>query len=118
MSESDRRDIYNSLESALGHEPANNLMKLLPYKPADQLVTRADMHAQTAMLQGEMAELRGEMAELRGELRGDMAGLRGEVRELRGDFDSKFADLKISTQRIVATGVAANVIALLGGMVM
>ncbi len=62
------------------------------------------MHAQTALLQGEMAELRGEFAELRG--------------ELRGDFDSKFADLRISTQRIVAAGVATNVVALIGGMVM
>ena len=45
ITEQDRRDLFNGLEEAIGTEPANKLMELLPNQPADQLVTRTDMHA-------------------------------------------------------------------------
>jgi len=109
VSESDRRDIYTGLEASIGIDAANNLMKLLPHQPADQLVTRTDMHAQTQMLRGEMAELRGElrteMAELRSELRGEMAELRGEVVGLLGEH-------KGLTQRLFGASIAVNAVAL------
>ena len=76
--------IYVGLEQVLGEEAADNMMRLLPYQPRDELVTRADLHAQTTVLRGEMAELRaelrGEMGELRAELRGEMGELRAELR--------------------------------------
>jgi hypothetical protein len=41
-------------------------MKLLPYQPSSELVTRADIHALTASLRGEMGELRVDMQRLVG----------------------------------------------------
>ena len=61
LTESDRRDIFDSLEAVHGPDVANNLMQLIPHQPAAHLVTREDMHANTQMLRGEMAELRGEL---------------------------------------------------------
>ena len=97
ITEKDRRDLFNSLENALGSEPADKLMELLPNQPADQLVTRTDMHAFGG-------ELRGEMAELRAELRSDMAELRTE---LRGEM----LDLRVHLQRLVVAGMGANAVA-------
>ena len=108
ITERDRRDLFNTLENALGTEPADKLMQLLPNEPADQLVTRTDMHAFGNELRGEMAELRselrGEMTELRGELRGEMIDLR---HELRGEM----LDLRIHLQRLLVAGMAANAVA-------
>ena len=97
ITERDRRDLFNSLENALGSEPADKLMELLPNEPADQLVTRTDMHAFGG-------ELRGEMAELRAELRSDMAELRTELRE-------GMLDLRVHLQRLVVAGMGANAVA-------
>ena len=72
-------------------------MELLPNEPADQLVTRTDMHAFGG-------ELLGEMAELRAELRSDMAELRTE---LRGGM----LDLRVHLQRLVVAGMGANAVA-------
>ncbi|MDC1301886.1 CCDC90 family protein [bacterium] len=121
ISESDRRDLFNNLEVTLGGSAADTLMQLLPYQPADQLVTRVDMHAQTALLHGEMAELRAdltsEMAELRSEIRGDMAQLRtdltGDMSQLRSDVVGEVADLKVWVQRWVSGAAAVNLVALI-----
>lgn len=121
ISESDRRDLFNNLEVTLGGSAADTLMQLLPYQPADQLVTRVDMHAQTALLHGEMAELRAdltsEMAELRSEVRGDMAQLRtdltGDMAQLRSDVVGEVADLKVWVQRWVGGAAAVNLVALI-----
>jgi len=90
-------------------------MELLPNQPADQLVTRTDMHAFGAELRGEMAELRselrGEMAELRGEMAELRSELRGEMTELRADMIARFATAKVETQRLIVAGMAANAIA-------
>jgi predicted N-formylglutamate amidohydrolase len=121
ISESDRRNLFNGLEGALGGPAANTLMQLLPYQPADQLVTRLDMHAQTAVLHGEMAELRadltGDMTELRADLTGHMTELRsdltGEMAELRSELLGEVADLKVWVQRWVSGAAAVNLVALL-----
>ena len=97
ISERDRRDIFNGFESTHGQEFANAIMELLPNQPADQLVTRSDMHAFGT-------ELRGEMAELRGELRGDLTELRAEMIE-------RFATARVETQRLIVAGIVGNAIA-------
>jgi len=107
LTESDRRDIF---EAVHGPDVADNLMQLIPHQPAAHLVTREDMHANTQMLRGEMAELRGEMAELRSELRGEMI-------ELRADFRTDMAALQVSTQRLFAGAIAANVIGVVTALV-
>ena len=132
ISERDRRDIYTGLEQTLGEKIANNIMQLLPNQPADQLVTRTDMHAfgtelrgemaeLRGELKGEMAELRGEMAELRGELRGDIARLDAKIvalgGDLRGDLKSEIAKLRVDTHRLILGGIAANAITLVGVLV-
>ena len=95
----DRQAVYESLEPVLGQEAALRLMDLLPIYPERELVSRTDMHANTALLQGEMAEmraeLRGEMAELRSELTGEMSELRsdltGDMVELRTEVGINMA---------------------------
>lgn len=102
ISERERRDIFNGFEATHGEEFANTIMELLPNQPADQLVTRTDMHAFGS-------ELRGEMAELRGELRGEMA-------ELRADMVDRFATAKIETQRLVLVSMAGNTVAVVAAL--
>ncbi len=118
ISERDRRDVYNVFEATHGEDIANTIMELLPNQPADQLVTRTDMHAFGSELR---AELRGEMAELRGELRGEMAGLRTELKtemaELRADMIERFAVAKVETQRLIIAGMVANAIAVITALV-
>jgi len=99
ITEQDRRDLFNGLEEAIGTEPANKLMELLPHQPADQLVTRTDMHAFGTELRGEMAELRSE--------------LRGEMTELRADITERFANAKVETQRLIVAGMVGNAIAVI-----
>ena len=99
ITEQDRRDLFNGLEEAIGTEPANKLMELLPHQPADQLVTRTDMHAFGTELRGEMAELRSE--------------LRGEMTELRADITERFANAKVEAQRLIVAGMVGNAIAVI-----
>ena len=99
ITEQDRRDLFNGLEEAIGTEPANKLMELLPHQPADQLVTRTDMHAFGTELRGEMAELRSE--------------LREEMTELRADITERFANAKVETQRLIVAGMVGNAIAVI-----
>jgi len=113
ISESDRRNLFNNLEGVLGDTAANSLMQLLPYQPADQLVTRTDMHAQTALLHGEMAELR---ADLTGDMRQLSSELRGEMAELRSDVRGEIADLKVWVQRWVSGAAAVNVVTLIAAL--
>ncbi len=102
ISETERRIVYDKIESLMGLETANYLMKLIPYPPADEIATRTDMHAQTTMLRGEMAEMRGdlagEMATLRTDLTGQMSELRteltGEMSELRTELKDDMSELR------------------------
>ncbi len=109
ITEQNRRDIFNGLETTPGSDVANNIMELLPFTPAAHLFTREDMHANTLAL-------RGDMAELRGELKGDMAELRTELKvemaELRVEFHTDMSKLRVDMQRLVGAGMAANTIAL------
>ena len=110
VSERDRRDAYTALEQAHGEKAANTIMQLLPNQPADQLVTRTDMHAFGS-------ELRGEMAELRGEVRGDIARLDAKIVALGGDLRTEMANLRVDTQRLMIGAIAANAVALIGVIV-
>lgn len=103
VTDRERRDAFNSLEATHGEDIANTIMALLPNQPADQLVTRTDMHAFGT-------ELRGEMAELRAELRVEMA-------ELRADMNDRFATAKVETQRLIGASIAANAIAVVTALV-
>ena len=108
LTEQNRRDVFNSLENAIGTEQANYLMELLPLTSASELVTRNDLASFGTSLR---SELRGEMAELRAELRGEMAELRGEMAELRGEIDSKLANAHAATQRLIVAGMVGNAVA-------
>lgn len=113
ITDRDRRDLFVSLESALGEDTADTLMQLLPNEPANQLVTRTDMHAFGA-------ELRGEMAELRGELRAEMAELRADVNADISRLDSRITefvvDIKTHTSRAILGGVVVNVATVLAAV--
>ena len=137
ITEKERRELFDGLESAIGPKAANNLMELLPNTPAALLVTREDMQANTPVLRSEMAELRselkgevaelraelkGEMAELRSELKGEMtelrSELRGEMAELRGATSEGFATAKVETQRLIVAGMAANTVAVVTALLL
>ena len=109
VDEAARHQLYNSLESNLGPEPASTLMSLLPPVGWADVATRQDLHALENGLRGEIAELRAEtyrgFAGLRSEtdrglagLRGEFAGLRGEFAGLQGEFagfQGEFAGLQV-----------------------
>ena len=88
ITERERRDLYNGFEQTHGETFANTIMELLPNQPADQLVTRTDLHAFGVELRGEMAELRAEMTE-------------------------RFAVAKVETHRLIIAGMAANAVAVI-----
>ena len=114
ISERERRDIYTGLEQAVGERVANNIMELLPQQPADQLVTRADMHSNATLLRGEMAELR---SELKGEMADLRAELRSEMTDLRAEMATGFATTKVETNRLIVAGMIANAIAVITALV-
>ena len=133
ITEGQRRLVHSKLETAHGPEVADLLMEMLPHQSHDELVTRADMAANTAVLRGEMAELRGqlqgEMADLRSELRGEMADLRSELRgemaDLRSEMCTAMAELRVDVkaeiaglQRWGAGVVAANAVAVFSALLL
>src|SRR3546814_19704469 len=88
VSESQRHQLYQRFEEAMGSEKAAVMMDLLPPVGWGDIATSDDVRHLGVELRGEMGELRGEMGELRGEmgvLRGEMGELRGEMGELRGE---------------------------------
>ena len=91
-SDRERRDLFNGFESTHGQEFANTIMELLPNQPADQLVTRTDMHAFGTELRGEMAELRSDMIE-------------------------RFAIAKVETQLLIIAGMIGNAIAVVTAII-
>src|SRR5947209_19407824 len=79
----ERRDLFQALETSLGEGPARVMMELLPPVGWADVARQSDLVAvrgEMAQLRGEIGELRGEMAELRGELKGEIAELRGEIK--------------------------------------
>jgi len=99
ITDKERRALFTAFEEWMGTDNANTAMELLPTQPADQLVTRSDLHAFGA------------------ELRGEMAGVRGEMAELRADMVDRFATAKIETQRLIIAGMAGNAIAVITALV-
>lgn len=85
VDEAARHQLYNSLESNLGPEPASTLMSLLPPVGWADVATKQDLHALENGLRGEIAELRAEtyqgFAELRGEMHQGFGELRGELHQ-------------------------------------
>ncbi len=95
-------------------------MELLFTQPTGELVTQADLHANTTLLRGEIAELR---AEVRGEIagvRGEIAEVRGEIAELRGDLTGLRGELKADIGNLYRWGVGiivANGIAVVTALI-
>jgi len=96
ITERDRRDLFVTLEQALGPTQAETLMRLLPHQPADELVT--------------ISYCQSEMGALRAELRGEMTELRSEVRKDLSSLEVKFT-------RLWAGTAAANALALVTALV-
>src|SRR3546814_12730491 len=94
VTENQRHHIFQYFIEVMGEERAAIMMDLLPPVGWGDIVTRADLHGELALLRGEMAELRaglsGEMAELRAGVSGEMtelrAGVSGEIGELRAEI--------------------------------
>ena len=71
VSDQDRRDLYEALESGLGEGPAATMMELLPPVGWADVARQSDLVA----LRGEMAQLKGEIVGLRGELQAQLPRL-------------------------------------------
>ena len=56
ITDKERRDLFTAFEEWMGTDNANTAMELLPTQPADQLVTRSDLHAFSAELRAEMID--------------------------------------------------------------
>ncbi len=113
VSEADRNMVYQAFADRLTQPVAEIVMELLFTQPTGELVTQADLHANTSLLRGEIAELRaelrGEMAELRAELRGEIAELRGEIAELRGEMTNLRGELKADIGNLYRWGAGVMV---------
>ena len=68
VSESQRHQLFQWFEEAMGPERAAVMMDLLPPVGWSDLATKTDVEMLRIELKGEMAELRGDMAQLRGEV--------------------------------------------------
>ena len=83
VSEPDRRELYRSLEGAIGEKPTGTLMTMLERATREDWATKQD----SAELRTEFAELRTEFAEHRAETREQIAALRVELHgALRGQL--------------------------------
>ena len=108
VSEKQRHELMKAMEGALGPEPAETLMNLLPPVGWADVATKVDLDhlrvAGRADVDLLRTELRSEMAELRSELRSEMAELRSELRsemaELRSDLRSEVAGVRVDLARL------------------
>jgi hypothetical protein len=108
VTEKQRHELMKAMEGALGPEPAETLMNLLPPVGWADVATKSDLDhlrvAGRADIDLVRAELRSEMGELRGELRSEMGELRGELRsemgELRGELRSEMGELRVDVERL------------------
>jgi hypothetical protein len=80
VSESQRHQVFQWFEEAMGPERAAVIMEMLPPVGWADLATKDDVRALGVEVRGEIAELRGEIAEVR-----------GEIAELRGELHHAFA---------------------------
>ena len=91
VSEKQRHELMKAMEGALGPEPAETLMNLLPPVGWADVVTKTDLDhlrvAGRADVDLLRADLRSEMGELRSELRSEVAGVRVDLERLRGDVE-------------------------------
>jgi len=114
ITNSDRRDLFNQLEATLGQNAANTVMELLPDQPANQLVTRDDLHVFGTSLR---SELRAEMADLRSEVRGEVSSLHGRIDKFEGHIDSAIAQVSVATQRMFMGALAANIVGVVTALI-
>src|SRR3546814_2173871 len=90
VSESQRHQLYQWFEEAMGSEKAAVMMDLLPPVGWGDIATSDDVRHLGVELRGEMGELRGEM----GELRGEMGELRGEMVRFEGRIEHTLARMQ------------------------
>ena len=108
VSEKQRHELMKAMEGALGPEPAETLMNLLPPVGWADVATRSDLDhlrvAGRADVDLLRAELHSEMSELRSDLRAEMgdlrAGLRAEMGELRSELRSEVAGVRVDLERL------------------
>ena len=121
INDADRRKLFEALREAIGSEPSELLMELLPPTGWAHLATSADVAmvrtnidiAKTELriqvqdvrteLKGDIQRLDANIQDLRTELKGDIQEVRGEVQDLRGRIDG-----------LVPKLVAANIASMIG----
>ena len=121
INDADRRKLFEALREAIGSEPSELLMELLPPTGWAHLATSADVAmvrtnidiAKTELriqvqdvrteLKGDIRRLDANIQDLRTELKGDIQEVRGEVQDLRGRIDG-----------LVPKLVAANIASMIG----
>src|SRR3546814_5447924 len=91
VSESQRHQLYQWFEEAMGSEKAAVMMDLLPPCGWGDIATSDDVRHLGVELRGEMGELRGEM----GELRGEMGELRGELVRFEGRIEHSSEERRV-----------------------
>ena len=91
VSEKQRHELMKAMEGALGPEPAETLMHLLPPVGWADVATKSDLDhlrvAGRADIDLLRTELRSEMGELRSDLHSEVAGVRVDLERLRGDVE-------------------------------
>lgn len=111
VTESERHQIFQWLQEAMGPERAAIMIELLPPVGWGDIATRTDLAVMEGRLRGEIAELRGEVRGEIGALRSEMGALRGEMGALRGDIGALKGDL-MRTLLIGVGGMQIGLVAL------
>lgn len=89
LSESERDELRESLQAALGPRGASLFMSTLP-DPDDEPASRRDVSDSAQVLRGEIESVRGEIESVRG----DIATLTHEVRNLGVRMDAEFVAVR------------------------
>ncbi len=98
ISESQRRQVYEDLERAIGPDSAAILMERAFGVDWRELATLASLEGLRGWTEAQFVAVRGEIAGVRGEI----AELRGEVAELRGEMRSQLP-------KLIAANIASGV---------
>ncbi|MCP4959686.1 MAG: hypothetical protein GY925_10505 [Actinomycetia bacterium] len=129
ISDAQRRQLHDALAAAIGDQPSELLMELLPPTGWADLATRTDLEIARTDLRMELhdfrselkvdiqdlkAELKSDIQQVRTELSSDLDEVRGELQEQRIEFTERFHDLEGRVDAIYPRLVNANIASMAG----
>ena len=98
INDADRRKLFEALREAIGSEPSELLMELLPPTGWAHLATSADVAMVRTNIDIAKTELRIEIQDVRTELKGDIQRLDANIQDLRTELKGDIRRLDANIQ--------------------